>query len=150
MLLFLKKANKNFGKQNKSTTFAAQNERVPWMSGLVNGLQNRLQQFESARHLQNKKELDFFQLLFCALKEKLSLLHISLMPERQQPPYPSIWRCLTASYRSMAALTDTFSESSLPSMGMRIWLVAALRHMSVRPVDSVPITMAVGLHIFIL
>ena len=24
---------------------------VPWMSGLVNGLQNRLQQFESARHL---------------------------------------------------------------------------------------------------
>ena len=27
---------------------------VPWMSGLVNGLQNRLQQFESARHLQKK------------------------------------------------------------------------------------------------
>ena len=24
---------------------------MPWMSGLVNGLQNRLQQFESARHL---------------------------------------------------------------------------------------------------
>ena len=27
---------------------------VPWMSGLVNGLQNRLQQFESARHLKVK------------------------------------------------------------------------------------------------
>ena len=27
---------------------------VPWMSGLVNGLQNRLQQFESARHLKRK------------------------------------------------------------------------------------------------
>ena len=24
---------------------------VPWMSGLVNGLQNRLRRFESARHL---------------------------------------------------------------------------------------------------
>ena len=28
---------------------------VPWMSGLVNGLQNRLQQFESARHLQKRE-----------------------------------------------------------------------------------------------
>ena len=24
---------------------------VPWMSGLVNGLQNRVRRFESARHL---------------------------------------------------------------------------------------------------
>ena len=30
---------------------------VPWMSGLVNGLQNRLQQFESARHLHRGKLL---------------------------------------------------------------------------------------------
>ena len=27
---------------------------VPWMSGLVNGLQNRLRRFESARHLTEK------------------------------------------------------------------------------------------------
>ena len=27
---------------------------VPWMSGLVNGLQNRLRRFESARHLMKK------------------------------------------------------------------------------------------------
>lgn len=27
---------------------------VPWMSGLVNGLQNRLRRFESARHLKSK------------------------------------------------------------------------------------------------
>ena len=34
------------------STFApAFAETVPWMSGLVNGLQNRLRRFESARHL---------------------------------------------------------------------------------------------------
>ena len=27
---------------------------VPWMSGLVSGLQNRVRQFESARYLDNK------------------------------------------------------------------------------------------------
>lgn len=30
------------------------NNKVPWMSGLVNGLQNRLRRFESARHLKSK------------------------------------------------------------------------------------------------
>ena len=52
--------------------------------------------------------------------------------------------CLTASYSRMAALTDTFSESATPSIGMRMWAVAARRHWSVRPVASVPITIAVG------
>ena len=38
------------------TTFApAFEETVPWMSGLVNGLQNRLRRFESARHLSKAK-----------------------------------------------------------------------------------------------
>ena len=38
------------------TTFApAFAEMVPWMSGLVYGLQNRLRRFESARHLAKKK-----------------------------------------------------------------------------------------------
>ena len=32
---------------------------MPWMSGLVNGLQNRLRRFESARHLtSNSQNLD--------------------------------------------------------------------------------------------
>ena len=54
-----KKTAKNLANQNKCITFAAAFSKrmfyewfkVPWMSGLVNGLQNRLQQFESARHL---------------------------------------------------------------------------------------------------
>ena len=32
-------------------------ETVPWMSGLVSGLQNRPQQFESARHLHKTRAL---------------------------------------------------------------------------------------------
>ena len=51
--------------------------------------------------------------------------------------------CLTASKSSTAALTDTLSESRMPSIGMRMWASAALRQMSVRPVASVPITIAV-------
>ena len=58
-----KKTVKNLLNQNKSITFAAAFSKrlimVPWMSGLVNGLQNRLQQFESARHLlNNSRNLD--------------------------------------------------------------------------------------------
>ena len=52
-------------------------------------------------------------------------------------------RCLTASYSKMAALTLTFSESSLPNMGILICASAACRHTSVSPVASVPITVAV-------
>ena len=33
-----------------------ENQEVPWMSGLVYGLQNRLRRFESARHLTGKFE----------------------------------------------------------------------------------------------
>ena len=55
--------------------------------------------------------------------------------------YCSRWR--TASISKMAALTDTLSESSRPRIGMRMCASAASRHTCVRPVDSVPITMAV-------
>lgn len=41
---------------------------VPWMSGLVNGLQNRLQQFESARHLQRKRLIEHSISLFCFVR----------------------------------------------------------------------------------
>ena len=34
-----------------------QNEMVPWMSGLVNGLQNRPRRFDSARDLHTKPKL---------------------------------------------------------------------------------------------
>ena len=51
--------------------------------------------------------------------------------------------CLTASKSSTAALTDTLRESRMPSIGMRICASAALRQMSVSPVASVPITIAV-------
>ena len=53
-------------------------------------------------------------------------------------------RCLTASNNRIAALTETLRESSRPSMGMRMWASAASLHISVSPVDSVPITIAVG------
>lgn len=32
-------------------------KKVPWMSGLVNGLQNRLRRFESARHLSHDQQV---------------------------------------------------------------------------------------------
>ena len=57
-----KKYPQTFVSLPKSTTFALANEKqprskhnmVPWMSGLVTGLQNRLHPFESGRHLQKK------------------------------------------------------------------------------------------------
>ncbi len=44
------------GNYKKSTTFAFANRKnkVPWMSGLVSGLQNRVRRFESARNLNVK------------------------------------------------------------------------------------------------
>ena len=48
----------------KSRTFATaiekqrlQRKRVPWMSGLVSGLQNRVRRFESARNLQKQERI---------------------------------------------------------------------------------------------
>ena len=42
----------------KCATFATANEKrlVPWMSGLVSGLQNRVRRFESARNLKQNSE----------------------------------------------------------------------------------------------
>ena len=36
--------------RNRETKIA--NDKVPWMSGLVSGLQNRVRRFESARNLE--------------------------------------------------------------------------------------------------
>ena len=37
--------------RNRETKIA--NDKVPWMSGLVSGLQNRVRRFESARNLEH-------------------------------------------------------------------------------------------------
>ena len=39
--------------RNRETKIA--NNKVPWMSGLVSGLQNRVRRFESARNLQKQE-----------------------------------------------------------------------------------------------
>ena len=52
------------------------NNKVPWMSGLVNGLQNRLRRFESARHLQRKREqTTACSLFFCVCQYKFFPAH---------------------------------------------------------------------------
>ena len=42
--------------RNRETKIA--NDKVPWMSGLVSGLQNRVRRFESARNLEVAKMPD--------------------------------------------------------------------------------------------
>ena len=42
-------------KRNRETKIA--NDKVPWMSGLVSGLQNRVRRFESARNLNNPSQI---------------------------------------------------------------------------------------------
>lgn len=50
---FKEKVLRIVGYYKKNTTFATAIEKdlVPWMSGLVSGLQNRVRRFESARNL---------------------------------------------------------------------------------------------------
>ena len=46
------KNSRTFATAIEKQTMQAKNERlVPWMSGLVSGLQNRVRRFESARYL---------------------------------------------------------------------------------------------------
>ncbi len=40
---------------NRNREIKIANDKVPWMSGLVSGLQNRVRRFESARNLQKRK-----------------------------------------------------------------------------------------------
>ena len=57
-----KKNHKTLADSKNSRTFATAIEKqtmqailVPWMSGLVSGLQNRVRRFESARNLKRKE-----------------------------------------------------------------------------------------------
>ena len=61
----------------KSRTFATaiekqrlQRKRVPWMSGLVSGLQNRVRRFESARNLNDKTLITDKQVVIVLLLPK--------------------------------------------------------------------------------
>ena len=54
------------------------NDKVPWMSGLVSGLQNRVRRFESARNLQKQERIRMkisnpfvFQLLMSSVVDGL-------------------------------------------------------------------------------
>lgn len=40
---------------NRNRETKIDNNKVPWMSGLVSGLQNRVRRFESARNLKTNK-----------------------------------------------------------------------------------------------
>ena len=73
---------------NCSTFAAAFIKRVPWMSGLVNGLQNRLQQFESARHLslmvKQMEESQLWLSFFNVLNVTLSRCHDVTMSRNER------------------------------------------------------------------
>lgn len=43
---------------NRNRETKIDNNKVPWMSGLVSGLQNRVRRFESARNLEEGKMPD--------------------------------------------------------------------------------------------
>ena len=65
MTISSKKITKTLADSKNSRTFATAIEKqtmqrkneimVPWMSGLVSGLQNRVRRFESARNLKGRK-----------------------------------------------------------------------------------------------
>ena len=62
--------------RNRETKIA--NDKVPWMSGLVSGLQNRVRRFESARNLQKRKWIRM------KISNPFSLLEV---PGGFEPPY---------------------------------------------------------------
>ena len=83
-----KKSAKNLLNKNKTITFAATfKEMVPWMSGLVNGLQNRLRRFESARHLLKTQPwgLRFYFLLSKKSSDYLGVTEDVVPPVRLAP-----------------------------------------------------------------
>ncbi len=54
--------------RNRETKIA--NDKVPWMSGLVSGLQNRVRRFESARNLTKPFQI-FSERVFLLLITKM-------------------------------------------------------------------------------
>ena len=66
-----KSCAKRLRNEKKAVHLQPKTTMVPWMSGLVNGLQNRLQQFESARHLHDfsiePRHIQLVARLFCFL-----------------------------------------------------------------------------------
>ena len=48
---------------------------VPWMSGLVSGLQNRVRRFESARNLKKLRDCEAFFVYLCLVAREYELLN---------------------------------------------------------------------------
>ena len=53
----------------------SQNHKVPWMSGLVSGLQNRVRRFESARNLKKLRNREAFFVYLCLVAREYELLN---------------------------------------------------------------------------
>ena len=64
--------------RNRETKIA--NDKVPWMSGLVSGLQNRVRRFESARNLLITSKINMQK----GISIDYSLLHIIYKKQRLQ------------------------------------------------------------------
>ena len=64
-----KKTAKVLQIQKNSYTFALTIDKVPWMSGLVSGLQNRVRRFESARNLKKLRKNGAFFCIPVALNQ---------------------------------------------------------------------------------
>ena len=67
--------------RNRETKIA--NDKVPWMSGLVSGLQNRVRRFESARNLQKQERrcVKMRTFFFLSTKPRLSQAGALLLPK---------------------------------------------------------------------
>ncbi len=78
-----KKQRKSLQVQKKVVPLQRKNKMVPWMSGLVSGLQNQPRRFESARHLQKKKVFTFF-FCFISVVVSSSSLHRQFAPKRTE------------------------------------------------------------------
>ena len=77
-MLLPQKLNKIFGSIDKYYYLCTRKTKsVPWMSGLVYGLQNRPRRFESARHLEERTPTNRqgFIVLYIFFERFLILLH---------------------------------------------------------------------------
>ena len=71
-----KKATKILQNSKNNYTFALANQnKVPWMSGLVSGLQNRVRRFESARNLKKLRNREAFFVYLCLVAREYELLN---------------------------------------------------------------------------
>ena len=76
-MLLPQKLNKIFGSIDKYYYLCTRiREKVPWMSGLVYGLQNRPRRFESARHLEERTPTNRQGFIFLSSSSKNFLIFL--------------------------------------------------------------------------